>query len=82
MAPVQSDRQKLKTYGERLAERTTVSERSLLQSWLVLSPTTRLKFSVAVCGFAAAGLVLADYVDRRFPVDKSKEQPSTSQKPT
>ena len=34
MAPVQSDRQKLKTYGERLAERTTVSERSLLQSWL------------------------------------------------
>ncbi|TRM66225.1 hypothetical protein BD626DRAFT_487133 [Schizophyllum amplum] len=76
MSPVKSDRQKLKTYGERLAERTTVSERSLVQSWLVLSPTTRLKFSLALCGFAAAGLVLADYVDRRFPNEREARPPA------
>jgi len=51
----------------------TVAERTLWQSYLALPANTRLKLSVGMAIFAATGIVVSNYLEKKIPVP---EQPA------
>ncbi|KZT30784.1 hypothetical protein NEOLEDRAFT_35926 [Neolentinus lepideus HHB14362 ss-1] len=57
----------------------SVNRRNLWQSWMMLSPRTRLKFSLAICAFSGAGILVSDVLGWAYPVEQDSTQ---NQKPS
>ncbi|KAF8215909.1 hypothetical protein K438DRAFT_1954594 [Mycena galopus ATCC 62051] len=51
----------------------TVAERTLWQSYRALPANTRLKFSVGMAIFAAAGITVSNYLEKKIPVLEQSE---------
>jgi len=50
----------------------SVADRSLWQSYLALPAKTRLQLSVALAVFAAGGLVVSDYLEKKIPAQEQR----------
>jgi len=51
-----------------------VASRTLLQSYAALPARTRLALSLGVCGIAAAGLVMSDVLEEKYPANDSSQK--------
>ncbi|KAI1793103.1 hypothetical protein LXA43DRAFT_282087 [Ganoderma leucocontextum] len=59
-----------------------VGERSIWESWAVLPAKTRLRISLAITAFAAAGIWAADQLEKAIPAPKDAAQTSKSPSPS
>ncbi|KAK7465462.1 hypothetical protein VKT23_005439 [Stygiomarasmius scandens] len=49
------------------------ANRTLAQSWAALPASTRIRFSLAMCGVAIAGIYVSDYLEKSIPTDPQTE---------
>ncbi|KAJ8084530.1 hypothetical protein PM082_003302 [Marasmius tenuissimus] len=51
-----------------------VANRTLLQSYKALPASTRLRFSLAMCGVAITGIAISNWLEKRIPTEKAGEE--------